>query len=438
MINKDIQALVLEAGQKSKAEKGTRIVPQFTEKIKWPVNCTIGPGLEGAIACESAVGYIDGTAGKLLYRGYDIYELCAYSHYEEVSFLLLHGYLPTAAELYTYQEQLARFRSVPDVVKQLASVNLDGLSEMAALRLGVLFLRQAFAQIEAKEGHLNHAAVGSNVSDINFAYCYQMIASLPTIVAAIYRLREGKEPIEPDPDLSHAANFLYMLKGSKPAPEEEKVLDIALILHADHGMNASTLATMVVASTLSDLYFAVGAGIAALNGPLHGGANEDAIKMLQEIDNPENVTVWLERKLAKREKVPGFGHRVYKTIDPRARILRPLAKQLAAGDPYLQQLCQVAETLEREMAVRLGKTKKVYPNVDFYSGLVYLALGIETRLFTPIFAISRVAGWTARTMEYLENNRIFRPRAVYTGPFDVQYVPLEARDKKIALRKNSP
>jgi len=428
MTSKDIQALVLEAAQKAKAEaKAKGNVPQNTEKVEWPVNCTIGPGLEGAIACESAVGYIDGTRGELIYRGYNVFELCAYSNFEEVSFLLLHGYLPAATELHAYQKKLARFRSVPETIKQLAAAKLEGLSEMAALRLGVLFLQQSFAQEKTKQNCPSNTT--GTVRDKNYDYCYRLIAALPTIVAAIARLREGKEPIEPDPDLSHAANFLYMLKGRRPTPREEKVLDVALILHADHGMNASTFAAMVVASTLSDLYFAVGAGIAALNGPLHGGANEDAIKMLQEIDQPEKVKAWLEEKLAKREKVPGFGHRVYKTIDPRARILGPLAKQLSEENPYHWQLYQVAETLEQEMAVRLGNTKKIYPNVDFYSGLVYLALGLKPQLFTPIFAVSRVAGWTARTMEYLENNRIFRPRAIYTGHCNERYLPLEARQK---------
>jgi citrate synthase len=207
-------------------------------------------------------------------------------------------------------------------------------------------------------------------------------------------------------------------------------MDVALILHADHGMNASTFACLVVASTLSDVYFSVGSGIAALNGPLHGGANELVLRTLDTIGSPENVGPWLERALARKEKIVGFGHRVYKTYDPRARILGPLAKYLARANKSGRRLVATAEELEKQAVAKLGESKRVFTNVDYYSGLVYGSLGIDRELFPPIFAVSRVAGWTARVLEYLQNNRIFRPRAMYVGKFNQEYKPLEARGKR--------
>ena len=234
-------------------------------------------------------------------------------------------------------------------------------------------------------------------------------------------------PIEPDPGLGHAANFIYMMTGCRPTPEQEQAMDVALILHADHGMNASTFACLVVASTLSDIYFSVGSGIAALNGPLHGGANEQVLRTLRLIGGPENVKAWFRQALQNDQKIMGFGHRVYKAYDPRARVLSSLARALAEGNDEMKRLVETAEDLEQEVLATLGREKQVFPNVDFYSGLVYACLGIPEDLFTPIFAVSRVSGWTARLREYLQNNRIFRPRAVYVGPLDKQYVPLDRR-----------
>jgi citrate synthase len=275
------------------------------------------------------------------------------------------------------------------------------------------------------------AKKGKNVSRLPVGYesCYQLIASTATIAAAVARLRKGSLPIAPDLNLSHAANFIYMLTGRRPDPIEERVMDVALILHADHGINASTFASMVVASTLSDIYFAVGAGISALNGPLHGGANEKVLHMLEDIGNPRNVRAWYKKAIAKKEKIMGFGHRVYKAYDPRARVLGPLAKYLAQSrdNKASQSLFRTAKELEKEIAPTLGAKKKIFPNVDFYSGIVYSCLGISSENFTPIFAASRVSGWTARVMEYLENNRIFRPRAMYIGPFNKKYTPIEKR-----------
>ncbi len=259
--------------------------------------------------------------------------------------------------------------------------------------------------------------------------CIHLISGLATITAAIERVRGHRLPIEPDPTLGHAANFLYMMTGERPTPEQERIMDIALILHADHGMNASTFASMVVASTLSDLYYSIGAGIAALSGPLHGGANEAVLMMLEGIGHPDNVDEWFERTMRRKEKIMGMGHRVYKTYDPRARILGPLASHVAKHNKDAALLLRTARTLEKRVVETLGKEKAIFPNVDFYSGIVYKALGIHRDMFTPVFAVSRVAGWTARVNEYMKKNRIFRPRALYVGEPSRQYEPLRNRRK---------
>jgi citrate synthase len=260
--------------------------------------------------------------------------------------------------------------------------------------------------------------------------CCHLISGAATFAAAIARIRQGLMPIEADSELSHAANYLYMMTGRHPTPVEERVMDIALILHADHGMNASTFAAMVVASTLSDIYFSVGAGIAALNGSLHGGANEQVILMLKQIGGPENVAPWLKKTLSQKRRIMGFGHRVYKAYDPRARVLAPLAKHLARKNKEIWPLFRTAEKLEKAAIAALGKEKAIFPNIDFYSGLTYSCMDIPRALFTPTFAVARVAGWSGRVLEYLQHNRIFRPRAMYTGSFNKEYVPLKQRGKR--------
>jgi citrate synthase len=261
----------------------------------------------------------------------------------------------------------------------------------------------------------------------SLASCLHIVSGLSTIVAAISRVREDKLPIEPSSELGHAANLLYMMTGEKPTPEAERVMDVALILHADHGMNASTFASMVVASTLSDIYLSTGAGIAALNGPLHGGANEEVLNCLMEINGPENVEDWFNRAMRRKRRIPGFGHRVYKVYDPRARVLAPLARHLVKSHPEVRCLHRTAQKLERRVVSTLGREKGVFPNVDFYSGLVYNCMGVPVPMFTPVFAASRAAGWVARIHEYLKHNRIFRPRAWYVGEFGKKYVPLSRR-----------
>jgi citrate synthase len=336
------------------------------------------------------------------------------------------------------------------------------MNSMAALRMGTLLMRQTqtyrdkeqsipdVAAISADEdsqpmerevkgaaaatfefrGAATHRPTGVDAALLgseDAESCYHLLAGCETIAAAIARIQAHRMPLEPDPELSHAGNMIYMMTGRRPTPVEERVMDVALILHADHGMNASTFAAMQVASTLSDIYFAVGAGIAALNGPLHGGANADSLRQLEEIGAPEDVDDWFRQARAEKRKVIGFGHRVYKTYDPRARILRPLAHLLAEDHARTGKLMAIAERLEDRVVSTLGEEKGVFPNVDFFSGVVYDALGIPSTMFTPLFAVARVAGWTARVLEYLQNNRIFRPRAVYTGPFDLKYVPLTER-----------
>ena len=460
----EITELILDAAARARAEIGDiDHKPAAARSAKWPIDCKIGPGLEGAIACESKVGYVNGTAGLLSYRGYDVFDLCAYSTYEEVSYLLLHGQLPSASQLKEYEQKLARYRHMNKTLRLLMSFPVEEMNAMAALRMGTIFMRQEFTYVdkEAAKPDLSDAIsadedsigmetkpsgekkaiyefrkkkkkpkkVDAQLSDASgIEACYHLIAGVPTLTAAIARIRQGLMPYEPLNDLSQAGNLFYMMNGRRPTPIEERVLDVALILHADHGMNASTFASMVVASTLSDIYFSVGSGIAALNGPLHGGANERVLHTLREIGSPKQVREWVKKSLAAKAKIPGFGHRVYKTYDPRARVLGPLAKYHCLGcRAEIQNLINTAEALEREVVSSLASEKQIFPNVDFYSGVVYTRLGIDPAMFTPLFAVSRVAGWTARILEYMRNNRIFRPRALYTGKFDQEYKPLDER-----------
>jgi len=466
---KKITELVLRAAKKARKETSSEPEPELTKPIEWPVKCLVGPGLEGAISCESKIGYVNGTKGWLIYRGYDIFDLCANSTFEEVSYLLLHGNLPTTHQLNLYKEKLIQCRYVPETLRILLNFSIEKMSPMAVLRLGTNLMRQEFTYVDKDEKRFEVGKVIGTDEDsipmetiprggesatyefkkkkrlkklvvlqedlgpaVGYASCYHLISGVATIAAAIRRIRLGYFPLEPDHQLGHAANLLYMMTGRRPTPEEERIMDISLILHADHGINASTFAAMVVASTLSDIYFSVGSGIAALNGPLHGGANEQALNMLREIGSVRNVKSWHKKAVIDKRKIMGFGHRVYKAYDPRARILSPLAKYLAKQSKETKILFQIAQALEKRVVATLGREKKIFPNVDFYSGLAYHSFGLPPDLFTSLFAVSRVAGWTARVMEYLENNRIFRPRAVYTGPFNKEYVPIDKRTEKVS------
>jgi len=457
---KEITDLIVSAAEKAHRETGSDPEPELTKPINWPVKCLVGPGLEGAIACESKIGYVNGSKGWLIYRGYDIFDLCAHSNFEETSYLLLYGDIPSAKQLKGFKDKLIEYRNIPATIRLLANFPIEQMNAMAGLRLGTNLMRQECTSVDQESyKQENIKTIGSDEDSIpmetrprgekhaiyeferaeaekkakdikeglhpavGYESSWHLISGVASVAGAIARLRQENLPVDPDPNLSHAANLIYMVTGKRPSVVEERVMDIALILHADHGMNASTFATMVVASTLSDMYFAVGSGIAALNGPLHGGANEQVLAMLKEIGDPKNVSSWYAKARSNKKKIMGFGHRVYKAYDPRARVLGPLAEYLVRekGDSDTKNILAIAQALEKEVISTLGVEKKIFPNVDFYSGIVYSCLGIPVDLFTPVFAVSRVAGWTARVMEYLEHNRIFRPRAMYVGPFNKKY-----------------
>jgi len=453
----DITKLVLKAAEKARKDTSTEPEPELTRPIQWPVSCIVGPGLEGAIGCETKIGYVNGSKGWLVYRGYDIFDLCAHSTFEEVSYLLLHGQLPKKDELTAFDRKLKLYRHITNTQRLLMSFPIEEMNTMGALRLGTNLMRHDLTNYDLDEyRHDNAEFIGADEDSIpmetkprgeehaiyefkhrkkgktgqvssDFEAAYHLISGVASIAASIARIRQGKLPIEPDPTLSHAANFIYMMTGRRPSPVEERIMDICLILHADHGMNASTFASMVVASTLSDIYFSIGSGIAALNGPLHGGANEQVIKVLNEVGTEANVKPWFAKARKKKKKIMGFGHRVYKAYDPRARVLGPLAEYLSKNNPESLKMFNVATALEKEVVSTLGAEKKIFPNVDFYSGIVYATMGIPPEMFTPIFAVSRVSGWTARVLEYLEKNRIFRPRAMYVGEFDKKYTSVGRR-----------
>ncbi len=462
-----ITDIVRQAAAKARQEVMNEPEPALTGKLEWPVSCTVGPGLEGAIACETKIGYVNGTRGSLIYRGYDLFDLCAEATFEEVSFLLLHGNLPTRNELDTLSRHLQDYRFIPRTLRLIMGFPVQDMIPMAALRMGTNLMRQfqterdqmsmagsGGRQIASDEDSHSMETVPRGDQKAVFEFqerdanrpdparieraqaeahgigsCYHLIAGVASLTAAIARLRGGRLPIEPHPELGHAGNLLYMMTGKRPEPVEERVMDICLTLHADHGMNASTFAAMVVASTLSDIYFSVGAGIAALNGPLHGGANEAVIHTLREIGSPDGVAEWYRNARANKSKIMGFGHRVYKAYDPRARVLGPLAEYLVerSGREDMRRLLATAKELESRVVSELGEKKGIFPNVDFYSGIVYSCLGIAPDMFTPIFAVSRVSGWTARVLEYLKANRIFRPRAIYVGALDRPFQPLAER-----------
>jgi len=456
---REVTKLICRAARDARKETGPVGKPPFTGGVNWPMDCTVGPGLEGAIACETSVGYVDGTAGRLIYRGYDIFDLSASSTFEEVSWLLLHGELPTAGQLTEFEETLAAYRCIPQTLRELMSFPVEQMNPMEAMRLGSAILRREVRLGDNLRKAFQTKTIGSDEDSIpeetmpygehhakyefkarrrrggrkvppGLDACYRLIGGMATIAAAITRLRQGKLPIEADPKLGHAANLYYMMTGEPPSPLRERVLDVALILHADHGMNASTFASMVVASTLSDFYLSIGSGIAALNGPLHGGANEQVLHTLNEIGTVGNVKNWYAEARKKKRKVMGFGHRVYKSYDPRARVLGPLADFMAQENKETRRLLKIARSLEKEVVAELGSSKGIYPNVDFYSGIVYGSMGIPAEMFTPIFAVSRVAGWSARVLEYLQRNRIFRPRAIYVGPLGRDYVTLGQRESQ--------
>jgi citrate synthase len=376
--------------------------------------CELVPGLEGVPIAKSAISFVDGQAGKLEYRGIDVEDLAEHSSFEETSLLLLNGELPSEKELDAFSQEMIGYRKLKYRIIDLIKCLPETGHPMDALQAAVAAIGMFYPRRRAMDATTRRQA------------CYRLIAKLPTVVAAFERLRKGDDHIPPNPNLSHAGNFLYMLNGKEPDPIRERILDVCLILHADHTMNASTFAGRVVGSTLADPYCVVSSALGALSGPLHGGANEDAILLFRKIGKPENAKAAVDEMIGRKEKLPGFGHRVYKTTDPRAKILKQYAEQLtrASGSPNYE----IALEVERLGIAHYGE-KGIWPNVDFYAGIVYSELGIPTECFTPIFAIARVSGWLAHWLEQLDNNRIFRPTQMYTGKHSQRYVAVAKRGR---------
>ncbi|MFP4120999.1 citrate synthase [Coleofasciculus sp.] len=381
--------------------------------------CEYKPGLEGIPAAQSSISYVDGKQGILEYRGIRIEELATKSTFLETAYLLIWGELPTKDELEKFETEIRYHRRIKyrirDMMKCFPETGhpMDALQASAAA-LGLFYSKRALPN----PNYIREAVV-------------RLLAKIPTMVAAFKLMRKGNDPVKPNDDLDYSANFLYMLTEQEPDPLEAHVFDVCLTLHAEHTINASTFSAMVTASTLTDPYGVIASAVGTLAGPLHGGANEEVISMLEEIGSVENVRPYLEDCLQRKSKIMGFGHRVYKVKDPRATILQHLAEQLFdkfGSDKYYE----IALELEQAVEEKLGY-KGIYANVDFYSGLVYRKLGIPTDLFTPIFAIARVAGWLAHWKEQLGENRIFRPTQIYTGDHDVAYVPIHERTSQIPL-----
>jgi citrate synthase len=371
----------------------------------------VAKGLEGIVANESRLSEVDGANGKLCYLGYSIDDLVAHCTFEETVHLLHRGKLPNRAELAALTADLRAQRSLPrEVIDLLRLAPKDG-NVMDVLRTAVSFLGVLDSRGKYKDRQLNEERALS------------ICAKIPLMVAAFHRIRQGQELPPIRTDLSEASSFLYHAFGKEPTREAEKTLDVAYILHADHGMNASTFSARVTIATESDFYSAITSAIGTLKGPLHGGANEGVIHMLQEIGSEDKVDAWVEERLAKKEKIMGIGHRVYKVLDPRAPHLRAMAVKLT------EQLGESKWIRMSERIAQIMKERKgLNANVDFYSATVYYSLGLPTDLFTPIFAISRAAGWTAQVLEQLEDNRIYRPLTEYTGPTPPQpIVPIDQR-----------
>ncbi|HUK25298.1 MAG TPA: citrate synthase [Terriglobales bacterium] len=372
-------------------------------------------GLEGVVATTSGICYIDGEEGVLAYRGIDIHELAEHSNFEETCYLLWNGKLPTRAQLKELHERLAEERKLDaSIISLLRSAPRHALP-MDVLRTAV----SALSFYDAEEKSNDRAA--------NVHKATRLTSQIAMIVAAYDRIRKGKNVVEPDRSLSHAANFLLMLNGTHPSPTAERALDIALILHADHELNASTFAARVTAATLSDMHSAITSAIGALKGPLHGGANEAVFHILEAIDNAGADPVdYVKGMLAQKKKIPGFGHRVYHTEDPRATHLRQMSRDLGKSSGQVKWF-EISQRIEEFVKA----DKSLNANVDFYSASTYHTLGIDVDLFTPVFAVSRISGWTAHVIEQLDDNRLIRPRADYIGPsYPQHWIPLEQRERR--------
>jgi citrate synthase len=371
-------------------------------------------GLKGVYLDTTEASFIDGEKGKLLYRGYNIHDLAEKSTFEEVTYLLLYGLLPTRQQLQDFDATLRANRILPEEVMRVLDL-VKQSHPMDALRTGVSAL-SAF-----------DPEVNDNSAEATIRKGVRLTAMAPTIVATHHRLRQGLEPVAPNPDLNHAANFLYMLFNGPPDDETTRLLDVDFILHAEHGANASAFGARIAASTLSDLHAAVVTGIGVLKGPWHGGAAEEVMKMAMEIGQPENAEAWARKVLEGKGRIMGFGHRVYKVEDARARHLRERSKALGEkkGQPHW---FQILNYLEEKVMVPY-RSRGIYVNVDFFAGSIYYLLGIPEDLFISIFALGRIPGWTLQCLEQYRDNILIRPLLKYTGPMDLEYVPIEQRDR---------
>lgn len=371
---------------------------------------TTSKGLEGIVAAKTSISDVRGDIGQLIYAGYDINELAGNATYEEVVFLLHHEHLPNEEELREFKDTLVGFRDLPKGVIDLIKMLPKSTAPMHALRTVVSSLGCYDTTAEDQTMHSQRRKA------------LRLIAQVPIITAYFHRVREGKELLDPDPNLGEAANFLYLITGEKPTDDAAKTLDVCYVLHADHGMNASTFSARVTIATLSDMYSAITTAIGTLKGPLHGGANEGVIKMLQEIGSLDKVDAFVEDALAQKKKIMGIGHRVYKTLDPRAPHLKKMAQQLC-NELGEKKWIQMSERIAELMLEKKG----LNANVDFYSATVYYSLGIPIDLFTPIFAIARTSGWTAHVLEQLADNRLIRPQSEYNGPLGLKFKPVDER-----------
>lgn len=374
---------------------------------------TYSKGLEGVVAAETKISFIDGEKGVLEFVGIPIGDLASNSTFEETVFLLWNGRLPKPAELADFQAQIRARYALPAYIQSLITSMPKDAQPMHVLRTAV----SAMGLIDPKPNATDIASVRDKA--------LTLLATTPTMLGLFHRNRQGKAPVAPDASLSIAENVLYMLSGTKPTPTMAKALDVCLVLHTDHGLNNSTFSARVVISTLSDLYSAITAAIGSLRGPLHGGANEGVMVMLNEIPSVAAAEKYVLDKLAKKDKIMGFGHRVYKAYDPRATHLKVLAKQLAQDTGNIS-LYEKSTAIEQTMATAVA-AKGIYPNVDFYSATTYHCIGLPLDLFTPMFVVGRVGGWSAHVLEQLADNRLFRPDVDYTGPHAAPYVPASRR-----------
>ncbi|NDJ53286.1 MAG: citrate synthase [Chloroflexi bacterium] len=372
-------------------------------------------GLAGVVVTETQKSKVDGDIGKLQYHGYNILDLAEYAQFEEVVYLLWWNKLPNKAEFEAFEQKLAKLRHIEPEIVQTMKLFPKDTHPMAALRTAVSMLGMWDPNAD------------DNSPEANYEQSCNLLAIMPTVVAAWSRIRKGKEPIAPREDLTLAANFLYMLHGTEPTEAQIDAIDAYLVLLADHGLNASTFSARVTVSTLSDIYSAVVTALGTLKGPAHGGANQKAMEQFMDIGSPDKVDAWFDDLIANKGRIMGIGHRVYKAEDPRATILRDRTRKLAEeGDSKWYDIAWQLE--QKARAHEYFLERNLYANVDYYSAIVLYQLGIDVDLFTPLFAMSRVAGWCAHIAEQWEDNRLIRPRADYVGPLDLEWVDLADRD----------